>query len=389
MYYPETEKYRTVIMRGGTSKGIFLLENDLPPDTAARDKVILAIFGSPDKRQIDGLGGADTLTSKLAVIGPSPREDADINYTFGQVDIHSSFIDYGSNCGNISSAVGPYAIQQGLVKAVEPITKVRIYNTNTDKIFVSEVPVENGRPKEIGDFQLAGVPRPGARINLDFAGTAGANTGKLLPTGNVQDILDVEGVGRFTVSLVDAASATVFIKAADVGLTGGETPQEIDSAPGLLEKLEKIRAKGAEKMGMVKKWQDAVTGMRAVPLIAMVAPPLDYVDFITGKIIKAETMDFASRCIFMQITHKTYSATCTVCTGAASLIPGTVVNEVMRKDRDSQEPVRFGHPGGIIDIDARVEKEGGRYVLKRAAVGRTSRRIMEGYVYVPYQYLQD
>ncbi|MDX9873229.1 MAG: PrpF domain-containing protein [Clostridia bacterium] len=389
MYYPETEKYRCVIMRGGTSKGIFLLENDLPLEAELRDKVILNIFGSPDKRQIDGLGGADTLTSKLAIIGPSSREDAEVNYTFGQVDLTSSFIDYGSNCGNISSAVGPYAIQQGLVKAVEPITKVRIYNTNTKKTFVSEVPVENGRPKETGDFKLAGAPRTGARINLDFAGTAGAQTGKLLPTGRVKDILDVEGVGEVTVSLVDAASATVFIKAADLGLTGGETPQEIDSDPQLLDKLEKIRAKGAEKMGIVKKWQDAVTGMRAAPLIALVAPSLDYVDFITGSTIQAETMDFAARCIFMQVTHKTYSATCTVCTGAAALLPGTVVNEVMRKDRDEKEPVRFGHPGGIIDIDARVEKEGGEFVLKRAAVGRTARRIMEGYAYVPYQYLQD
>lgn len=389
MYYPESEKYRTVIMRGGTSKGIFLMDNDLPPDTKLRNKVILAIFGSPDKRQIDGLAGADPLTSKLAIIGPADREGADVNYTFGQVDITSSFIDYSSNCGNISSAVGPFAIQQGLVKAVEPVTKVRIYNTNTNKILVSEVPVENGRPKEIGDYKLAGVPRTGARINLDFADTAGAKTGKLLPTGNVKDILDVEGVGQITVSLVDAASPTVFIKAADLGMTGGETPQEIDSNLGLLDKLEKIRAKGAEKMGIVKKWQDAVAGTRAVPLIAMVATPLDYVDFLTGKTIHAESMDFAARCIYMQITHKTYSATCTVCTGAAALLPGTVVNDVMREARNEKDPVRFGHPGGIIEIDTRIEKDDTGFILKRAAVGRTARRIMEGYVYVPYQYFQN
>lgn len=383
----EAERYYCVIMRGGTSRAIFLMENELPQDLSLRNRVILAIFGSPDRRQIDGLAGADPLTSKLAIIGPPSRPDADLDYTFGQVDINSTFIDYSTNCGNISSAVGPFAIESGLVRAVEPLTKVRIYNTNTQKLFTAEVPVINGKPQVAGDFQIDGVPRPGARILLDFAGTAGSKTGKLLPTGNVKDKLQVAGLGEITVSLIDAGSPMVFVNARELGLTGTETPAEIDQNPTLLDTLEKIRAKGAERMGLVADWQEAVKGLRAVPLIAFVAPPRPYVSYISGKEISSDSVDFLSRCLFMQVTHKTYSGTATVCTGAAAAIPGTIVNEVMRKDKED-DVVRIGHPGGVIEIEVQVKPEKSGIVLTRAAVGRTARRIMEGYVYVPDYYLE-
>lgn len=376
MKFSEMERIPCVIMRGGTSKAVFLLENDLPADARLRDKIILSIFGSPDSRQIDGLGGADPLTSKLAIIGASSRPDADVDYTFGQVDIHTPFVDYSSNCGNISSAVGPYAISQGLVKAVEPMTIVRIYNTNTDSVFQAEVPVVNGKPAVLGDYHIHGVPGTGARIGMNLAGTVGAKTGSLLPTGNAFDVIQIEGFGSLTVSMVDAGSPMVFVRAADLGLTGVETPAQIDSNPQMLELLETIRCIAAEKMGIASQ-AEARARVRAVPMVAFVAPPQSYKSHIDGAPIAAEDIDFVSRDMFMQIMHKTYSGTATVCTGCAAVTPGTIVYE-LRGERPTGL-VRIGHPGGIIECDTSVQD--GK--ITRAIFGRTARRIMEGYVYVP------
>lgn len=376
MYNPEMERIPCVIMRGGTSKAVFLLGNDLPADPQVRDRVILSIFGSPDSRQIDGLGGADPLTSKLAIICPSSRPDADVDYTFGQVDLRTPFVDYSSNCGNISSAVGPFAISQGLVKAVEPITTVRIYNTNTNSIFQAEVPVAGGRPAVLGDYKIHGVPGTGARIGLNLAGTVGAKTGALLPTGHPTDVIEVEGFGPLTVSMVDAASPMVFVRAADLGLTGIESPAQIDSDPRMLKLLEDIRCIAAEKMGIADR-DTARERVRAVPMVAFLAPPQPYCSHIDGAPVAAQDIDFVARDMFMQIMHKTYSGTATVCTGCAAVTPGTLVYE-MRGKRDSGL-VRIGHPGGIIECDTTVEN--GR--ITRAVFGRTARRIMEGYVYVP------
>jgi 2-methylaconitate cis-trans-isomerase PrpF len=215
---------------------------------------------------------------------------------------------------------------------------------------------------------MPGVPRPGAKIMLDFAGTAGSKTGKLLPTGNVKDKMMVEGLGGVTVSMVDAGSPMVFIAAKDLGLTGKETAKEVDANKELLEKLEKIRAMAAERMGMVKNWKDAVTGMRSVPMPAFVAPPESYVCALNNETIPGDSIDFLSRVMFMQIMHKTYAGTASVCTGAAAKIPGTVVNDVMRKGK-KDDMVRIGHPGGSLSIETVVEKEGNEFVLKRAAVG--------------------
>jgi 2-methylaconitate cis-trans-isomerase PrpF len=370
------------IMRGGTSKAVFLLENDLPSRPEKRDRVILSIFGSPDARQIDGLGGADPLTSKLAVIGPATREGADIDYTFGQVDIRQPFVDYSSNCGNISSAVAPFAISRGLVRAVEPVTTVRINNTNTGKIFEAEVPIANGRPAELGDYRIAGVPGSGAKIMLNLAGAVGSKTGRLLPTGNPRDVLKVDGFGDLTVSMVDAASPMVFVLAEDLKLSGAETPADIDSNPERLELLEKIRCQAALRMGMVKSVEEARQKVRAVPMVAFVAPPRKYNVFLDGREIAADDVDFVARDMFMQVMHKAYSGTATVCTGSAAVTPGTIVNAVMRKNRAS-DAIRIGHPSGVIEADMRVKN--GKIV--RAAIGRTARLIMEGHVYVPQEIL--
>ncbi|MEL7566677.1 MAG: PrpF domain-containing protein [Dehalobacterium sp.] len=376
----EQKRIRCTILRGGTSKGIFMHENDLPKDKYEQDATILRIFGSPDVRQIDGLAGADPLTSKLAIIGPSSNPEADVDYTFGQVSINQALVDYSGNCGNISAGVGPFAIDEGLVKAVEPVTVVRIFNTNTQKMLIAEVPVENGKAKVDGDYAIDGVPGTGAKIMLDFAGTAGAATGKMLPTGNVKDLLNVGGIGTIEASIVDVANPMVFVRAADLGLTGIETPKMIDGNKKLLDILESIRAKAAVMIGMAKTEAEATQKSPAFPMVAFVSKPQDYQDFSTGKDILKSDVDVVSRLMFMQVTHKTYAGTGTTCTGAAAKIPGTIVNEMLAGD---SPVVRIGHPAGVIEIEVKVGNKDGQVVLERAAFGRTARRIMDGYVYIP------
>ncbi len=373
----ETERIPCAIMRGGTSKGIFIKANYLPQDFQQRDRMVLAIFGSPDVRQIDGLGGADPLTSKLAVIGPPSRPDADVDYTFGQVSINAANVDYSGNCGNISSAVGPYAIEEGFVKCSEPFTTVRIHRTNTNKILVAEVPVACGSPKVAGDCKISGVPGAGARIMLNFAGTAGSVTGKLLPTGNVIDTIETSQ-GPIQASIVDCANPMVFVRASDMGITGTESPVEIDGNTELLSRLEEIRALVAVKIGMAPDVETATAKSPAFPMIAMVSPPQNYTDFTSGRTIPASDVSLVSRLMYMQILHKTYAGTGTVCTGAAAKIPGTLVYEMI-PGIDRIDIIKIGHPAGVIQIEAAVEKG----VVTRAAFARTARRIMDGYVYVP------
>lgn len=378
----EFERFRCVLMRGGTSKAVFFNDNELPRDQVLRDKIILAVFGSPDPRQIDGLGGADSLTSKLAIIGPPSRPDADVDYTFGQVAIAQSSIDYMGNCGNISSAVGPYAIEEGFVRATEPTTYVKIHNTNTKKIYVAEVPTLGGKPKVLGTFKIAGVPRSGAEIVMDMSGTAGTVNGKTLPTGNVRDYIRVAGLGEIAVSLVDVANPLIFVKAGDLGLAGTETAAQIDGNPKLLDVLETIRGIGAEMIGLAKSAATAIDESPAMPMVAFVAPPQSYHNGLTGQEVNASSSDLLSRMMWMQVTHKTYSATAAVATGSAAVIPGTVVNEVIGPRLD-MSVLRIGHPGGVIPVDVRAEVHEGKTVVTRAAFSRTARRLMEGYAYVP------
>lgn len=372
----EMQRIPCVIMRGGTSKAIFLKANHLPQQAALRDNMILQIFGSPDVRQIDGLGGADPLTSKLAIIGPSTHPDADIDYTFGQVSITAPYIDYSGNCGNISSAVGPFAIDEGYVTAQEPVTTVRIHNTNTGRLLVAQVPVAKGRAKVKGDCQIDGVPGTGAKIMLDFSGTAGSVTNKLLPTGSAVDTITTSR-GELDISIVDVANPCVFIRARDIGMTGCETPQQVNGNPDLLALLEEVRAKAAVMIGMAPDSKTATEKSPAFPMIAFVAPAADYIDFTTSQRIAASEVDFLSRMMFMQVLHKTYPGTGTACTGAAAKIPGTVVHEAI-PHIDTIDVIRIGHPAGIIEIEAGVEQG----ELVRAAFSRTARRIMEGYVFV-------
>jgi 2-methylaconitate cis-trans-isomerase PrpF len=371
---------RCSIMRGGTSKAIFLMENDLPYDETLRKRVILSIFGSPDKRQIDGLGGADPLTSKCAVIGPSDRDDADVNYSFYQVGIDTEVVK-PSVCGNISAAVGPFAIDSGLIKATEPITLVKIYNTHTKEIIYAEVPTISGKAAVDGEYKIDGVPGTGAKIMLDWRNVVGAETGGLLPTGNLKDIVSIKGIGDVTMSIVDSGNPTVFIKANDIGLSGIEGPDIVDSNKGLLEKLELIRGVGGELAGIIQDRNQSRKQNPNHPLLAFVSSPKTYTTY-AGEQVNAEQVDLVSRMMFMQVMHKTYAGSGAICTGTACMIDGTVANDVVRKEARGLKRVRIGHPGGVMEVDSEVEKVGDSFLVKRAAMARTARKIMDGYVYI-------
>lgn len=370
------------IIRGGTSKGVYLRTKDLPEDPVLRDKVILNIYGSPDIRQINGLGGADPLTSKAALIAPSKRDDADVDYTFGYVGIKDTVIDYEGNCGNISSGVGLFAISQGLVPVTEPITYVRIYNTNTKKVIVAAIPVEDGEVICEGDYAIDGVPGTGAKIVLNFLKCGGAKTGKLLPTGNVVDEITLKDGKKVRVSLVDAANPSVFVKAEDVGFTGKELPQDTQSRPEILEIMEDIRTTAAVMMGLADSKDRCGP---AVPKVAFVAASQDYATS-NGTIVKGESVDLLARTKAMAVLHKAYAVTGGICVATAALIEGTVVSEIVSKKAKESGNVRVGHPSGVLEFVISLEKlSDGQLNLVQAGVSRTAKPIMDGHVYVSRQ----
>lgn len=376
----EFERVRAAVIRGGTSKGVYLLEKDLPKDPVIRDQVILAIFGSPDPRQINGLGGADPLTSKVAIIGRSKRPDADVDYTVGYVGVDTANVDYEGNCGNISQGVGPFAVDEGLVPVSEPFTTVRIFNTNTKKIIEATVPVEEGRALTEGDFSIQGVPGTGARIVMNFVNSGGSKTGKLLPTGNVVDRMTLKDGRTIRVSYVDAANPAVFVQASEIGFTGKEQPKDASANPQILGTLEEIRAQAGVVMGLAKS-TDKVSP--AVPKIGMVSAPQEYTT-IAGKTISASECDLLARTMALSVMHKAYAVTGGICVGAAALIEGTVVNDVVSSTAKQTGLVRVGHPSGVSDFVITVVKSAdGGFELTQSGVAGTARRIMDGYVYVP------
>jgi len=378
----DQEIFRCTIMRGGTSKAVFLKKNELPEDTVLRDKIILAIFGSPDIRQIDGLGGSDITTSKVAIISPPTRDDADIDYNFGQVQLKSAEVMWNANCGNISSAVGPYAIDEGMVKVTEPYTIVRINNINTNKILIAKVEVKNGRAVVDGDFALDGVPGTGSKIELDFKMTSGSATGKLLPTGNAIDTLDVDGVGQVPVSIVDIANSVCYVNAENIGAKGTESTPDILADTELREKLEAIRSSAAVKCGFIKLGENATKLSPLRPAISFVSPPADYADYASGKKIKKEDVDFLARILWNQMPTDTFPTTATICITVAALIKGTVVNQVYSPREKESDFVQFGHARGINKVKVAVNNTPDGPVVEKAIFPRTARRIMDGYVYV-------
>ena len=373
-------KIPCAIYRGGTSKPVFFLEGDLPKDAKKRDQVVLEAFGTPDIRQIDGLGGADPLTSKVAYIGAPTVSGTDINYTFGYVGIANPVIDYAGNCGNTSAAVGPFALLRGLIKPTEPITKVRIYNTNTKKIILAEFPVKDGEFVSEGDFKIDGVPGTGSKILLDFIGSGGSVTGKLLPTGKVREEVKFPTLGTLEVSMVDAANPFVFVRAKDLGLRGNENMDEFGNNEATLKKCEEIRSVVAEIMGIAKR-EEATAKSPGYPKIAVVAPPASY-STPKGQ-VQASEIDVVARMTALQKLHKAYAVTGAVCLGTAAKIGGSVVHEIYRDVQPENPPaVRIGHPTGTLQVEIELEKINGQLELTKAALARTARLLMDGNVYV-------
>ncbi|GAB6194602.1 2-methylaconitate cis-trans isomerase PrpF [Desulfocastanea catecholica] len=360
---------------------MFFHENHLPANVEHRDRMILAIYGSPDpnKRQIDGVGGGASTSSKVAIISPSVNPQYDVVYNFGQVSIDRPIVDFKGNCGNISSAVGPFAIDEGLVKAIEPITEVRIHQKNTDKLIIAEVPVKDGRFDCNGDYQVAGIPGTHSKINLRFVNPGGSLTGNLFPSGNRTDEIEIPHYGRIKITIIDAANPVVLVRAESIGLSGTEI-DEVDSDNKVKEILETIRCRAAVMTRLAISEQEATARSQAVPKIAFVSKSQAYT-INQGREIGADEVDIVARIMSMGTLHRSYAVSGGIATAGAAMIPGTVVYDLMSEDSRARDLLRIGHPGGVIDIGAVIEKKGDTYAYKEAVVGRTARRLMEGYVF--------
>jgi 2-methylaconitate cis-trans-isomerase PrpF len=372
---------KCAIVRGGTSKAIFILENDLPKDPVLREKVVLDIFGSPDVRQIDGLGGADLLTSKLAIVGPPTRPDADVDYTFGSVSLVAPVVDFKGTCGNISAAVGPFAINNSLVPAVEPYTTVRINLKNLDRIMVAKVPVKDGKALSEGDFAIDGVPGTGAKISLDWSQVIGGKTGKLLPTGNAKDVINCNGK-TYTISIVDAGSMMVFANAEDFSMQGIETPMAIDADKKLAGDIELVRGYACQMIGLIDDWKTSRETTPYQPFFMIVSPPQNCKS-LNGEDIKKENIDFTGRLLSMQLTSKAMAISGTACTGAAIRIPGSVAWDILSEEARNRKTVYIGHPSGRIPVESSATiGSDGQVKVDMINVFRTARVIMEGQVFL-------
>jgi 2-methylaconitate isomerase len=379
-------------MRGGTSKGVFFRLQDLPAAAQqpgeARDRLLLRVLGSPDPygKQIDGLGGASSSTSKAVILSRSTRPGHDVDYLFGQVAIDRPFVDWSGNCGNLSAAVGPFAIAAGLVEAAQVphdgVATVRIWQANIGRTIVARVPVCGGVVQECGDFELDGVAFPAAEIELEFLEPDEALTGMgggLFPTGNVVDELEVPGVGTLRATLIDAGIPTVFVEAAAVGCSGTELQAALNSDPRALAMFEAIRVQGALRMGLIGSAAEAATRQHT-PKIAFVAPPAGYTAS-GGRPVAAADIDLNVRALSMGVLHHAMMGTAAVAVGAAAAVPGTVVN--LAAGGGARRMVRFGHPSGVLRVGAELRHQAGRWQLVRAAMSRSARVLMEGWVRVP------
>ncbi len=392
MIYQPQIKIPATYMRGGTSKGVFFLNNDLPQAAQspgdARDKLLMRVIGSPDpyEKQIDGMGGATSSTSKTVIVSKSTQSDHDVDYLFGQVGIDKPFVDWSGNCGNLSAAVGPFAINNGLIPEERipenGIVEVKIWQANIKKTIIAHVPVCNGEVQESGDFELDGVTFPAAEIQVDFVAPADGE-GALFPTGNLVDQLDVPNIGSFSATMINAGIPTIFIQASDLGYLGTELQDDINNDPKALAKFETIRAYGAVKMGLINNIDEAQSRQHT-PKIAIVAKPQTYTAS-SGKVIKSESIDVLIRALSMGKLHHAMMGTAAVAISAAAAIPGTLVNLAAGGvDRTS---VTFGHPSGTLKVGAEAIQNGDQWEIEKAIMSRSARIIMEGWVRIPAETL--
>ena len=380
-----------VYMRGGTSKGVFFLAEDLPSDPPARDRILMRVIGSPDRygKHTDGMGGATSSTSKVVILSKSARPDCDVDYLFGQVAIDQPLVDWSGNCGNLSAAVGPFAISMGLVTAPPDGTAtVRIWQANIRKKIVSHVPMTGGEVQELGDFQLDGVAFPAAEVELEFLdpadgeGEAGpdAGGGATFPTGNHIDVLDVPGLGKIEATLINAGNPTIFVDAARLGLKGTELQGDINGDKALLARVEAVRALGTVAMGNAATPEEATARRPHTPKLAFVGKPAGYTAS-DGRPVEAGSIDLLARIFSMGVLHHAMTGTGAVAIAAAAAIPGTVVHRLAPVGADGR--VRFGHPSGTLKVGAEVQKEGNHWKVRKVLMSRTARRLMEGWVRVP------
>ena len=365
-------------IRGGTSKGVFFRADDLPGDADARDQLFLDVIGAPDPygRQLNGMGGGISSLNKVMIVRASARVDADVEYTFGQVAVGAPLVDYSSNCGNLSSAIGPFAIDEGLIEVDDGEPLVRLYNTKTDKIIHTRVPVAGGQTVIDGDFGIQGVAGTGARLQLDYLDPGGAGTGRLLPTDRTTDEIEVDGEGPFTVSLVDAATPMVYVAAAAVGMDATERPDAIDADAGLKRRLEAIRRAGAVAMGLANRAEDVPF---ASPRITVLAPPTEFTA-LNDATIAAADQDITVRGISSGDAHRASPLTSAMCLAAAAKIDGTLAHNLAR---ESGGDLRIGNPSGVLEVGAEVIRDDGQWHALWTRSYRTQRRLMEGAVLVP------
>lgn len=392
MKFPPQQKIAATYMRGGTSKGVFFNLNDLPVEAqvagAARDQLLLRVIGSPDPygKQIDGMGGATSSTSKTVILAKSQQPEHDVDYLFGQVSIDQPFIDWSGNCGNLTAAVGAFAIRQGLIDP-ERIPDnghctVRIWQKNIQKTIIAHVPITHGTVQETGDFELDGVTFPAAEVQIEFLDPAedGEDGGAMFPTGQVVDDLEVPGVGTFKATFINAGIPTIFLNAAELGYTGTELQDQINNDVAALTRFETIRAHGAVKMGLIKDISEAASRQHT-PKIAFVAPPQSY-QASSGKTVELSDIDLLVRALSMGKLHHAMMGTAAVAIGTAAAVPGTLVHTAA--GAIPREAVRFGHPSGTLRVGAEaVQDTSGQWQVKKAIMSRSARVLMEGFVYVP------
>jgi probable AcnD-accessory protein PrpF len=379
-------------MRGGTSKGVFFRLTDLPVAAqspgAARDRLLMRVIGSPDPygKQIDGMGGATSSTSKTVILSKSSRPDHDIDYLFGQVSIDAAFVDWSGNCGNLSAAVGPFSIANGLVDPARVprngVAVVRIWQVNIGKTIIAHVPITDGQVQETGDFELDGVTFPAAEVQLEFMDPAAEEEGAggaMFPTGNLVDDLVVPGVGTLKATMINAGIPTIFINADALGLSGTELQDHINGNANMLAMFETIRSHGAIQMGLIRELSEAARRQHT-PKVAFVAPPKHYTAS-SGKAVDAQSIDLLVRALSMGKLHHAMMGTAAVAIGTAAAIPGTLVN--LAAGGGPRQSVRFGHPSGTLRVGAEASRENGEWVVKKAIMSRSARVLMEGFVRVP------
>ncbi|MDV2486369.1 2-methylaconitate cis-trans isomerase PrpF [Acinetobacter johnsonii] len=389
-------KIPATYMRGGTSKGVFFKLDDLPEAAQqagrVRDQLLLRVIGSPDPyaKQIDGMGGATSSTSKTVILAKSQQPEHDVDYLFGQVSIDQPFVDWSGNCGNLTAAVGSFAISNGLVDAARipenGICTVRIWQVNIQKTIIAHVPITQGQVQETGDFELDGVTFPAAEVQIEFLDPAddGEDGGAMFPTGNLVDTLEVPEVGRFQATFINAGIPTIFLNAEDIGYTGSELQDAINGDAKALARFETIRAYGAKQMGLIQDISEAASRQHT-PKIAFVSKPKQYVSS-SGKTITEQDTDLLVRALSMGKLHHAMMGTAAVAIATAAAIPGTLVN--LAAGGGAREAVRFGHPSGTLRVGAQAIQEKGQWVVKKAVMSRSARVLMEGWVHIPAESLE-